>query len=168
MRGNYVKPWPENIRRPIPGFDEAKERLRTLWMQRAELEQQLDLECDLRHILSAESLLWQTRNFCVIFEDQIQELTDKSRVPFLSQIESLARMAQELEGACGTGRKALEAAKSVQREIDQLRMENERLSSEIEDLLSQVSGSDDDEMHLSRAEGQPIELTRRKLAFAHP
>jgi hypothetical protein len=130
-------------------------------MQRAELQQQLDLECDLRHILSAESFSSQTRNFGAIFENQIQEFTDKSR-------ESLARTARELEGACGPGRKRLETPESVQREIDQLRMENERLNSEIEALLSQVSGSDDEEIHFSRAERQHIELTRRKLAFSHP
>jgi hypothetical protein len=149
-------------------LDEAKERFRTLWMQRAELEQQLDLERDLRYILSAESFTCQTRNFGAIFQNQMQELTDKFREPLLQQMESLSRTARELEDACVPGRKSLETPESVQHEIDQLRTENRELGVEIEDLLTQISGFDDEEIHLLRAERQHIELTRRKLALSRP
>jgi cell division protein FtsB len=147
-------------------LNQAKEKFRTLWMRRAELEQQLDLEKDLREILSTESFSCQTRNFPEITQNQIKELIKNPDDSLLNQIETLSRIARELERKAGiSGSESIESKESLQHEIDQLRVEIRELGAEIDDLVSQISGFDDEEIHLLRAERQHIELTRRKLSM---
>jgi hypothetical protein len=149
-------------------LDEAKEMFRNLWMQRTELEQQLDLERDLRAILSTESFSCQARDFQAIIENQLNQLTKNHREPLLEQIESLARTVRELEqSSLSAGKEPFKTPESTRLEIGHLRAEIADLGMEIEELLSQISGFDDEEIHLLRAERQHIELTRRKFASAH-
>jgi chromosome segregation ATPase len=137
----------------------AKEKFRGLWMQKVELEQQLDLEVDLREILRTATFSCETRNFSSIISAQVKSFTENHTKGVWTQYEALCRELRNLQQQLAGG---TDAKSSAEAEIENLHLDNAALSAEIDDLITKLSAFDDHEIHQLRAQKQHIELLRRK------
>jgi hypothetical protein len=145
----------------------AKARFRSLWIQRAELEQQLELEIELGAILKKAKFDVQIRNFGSIVLNQLQELRAQKKNGLLAEYSALITEVQNLQSQrnliSDKGESTIETIESVIMEAENLENGNATLNGEVEDLIEQISVFDDEEIHLLRSEKQHIDLTRRKI-----